>query len=110
MDIKVISEAPFTLQYTTTQDDVNVNGTVHGGILFYVMDEAIGQYVKHIGRHGVAADANIHYYRPVQLGQTFTAVLHERKVGKKLGVFLVEAKDETDRLLADALFTVAFLD
>ena len=110
MDIKTISENPFSLRYTTTEKDTNINGTVHGGILFYVCDEAIGRYVKHLGRVGAAADANIHYYHPVRLGQTITAELHERKVGKKLGIFLVEAKDEQGRLLADALFTVAFLD
>ncbi len=110
MDIRTISENPFSLEYTTQGDDKNINGTVHGGILFYVCDEAIGRYVKHIGRVGAAADANIHYYRPVQIGQKITAVLHERKVGKKLGIFFVEAKDEGGKLLADSLFTVAFLD
>ncbi len=110
MEIRTISEEPFTLEYTTTEEDKNINGTVHGGILFYVCDEAIGRYVKHIGRIGAAADANIHYYRPVHVGQTIRTVLQARKSGKKLGIFLVEARDEEGKLLADSLFTVAFLD
>ena len=110
MEIVQESQAPFRLSYRPGDGDRNINGDVHGGILYYVCDEAIGRYVTAMGRTGAAADGSIHYYRPARAHEKFTVTVSERKVGRRLGVFLVEAKDEQDRLIADAVFTVAFSD
>ena len=110
MEIVQESRDPFRLSYRPGDGDRNVNGDVHGGILYYVCDEAIGRYVTAMGRTGAAADGAIHYYRPAHAHEKFTVTVSERKIGRKLGVFLVEAKNEQDRLIADAMFTVAFSD
>ncbi len=106
-DIKTISSDTYT--FTPQASEVNINGVTHGGILYYVCDEVIGRYITAIGRKGAAAEANIHYYRPVKIGTQLTAVVTERKTGKRLGTYLAELRSG-DQLMADALFTVAFLD
>lgn len=101
-------ETAFSIAYQTEEKDQNVNGAVHGGVIFHLCDEAVGQYVTRQGRIGAAADANIHYYRPARIGETLTAAVTERKVGRRLGVYWVEVKNEARKAVADALFTVVF--
>lgn len=109
-DIDMIEELGdvFRLSFVPSDKNLNVNGKIHGGIMFTLCDEAIGRYVTAQGRVGAAADANIHYYRPANAGEKMTATVIERKVGKKLGIYLVELKNEEGKLLADSLFTIAF--
>jgi len=110
-DVDFIEEStePFSVSLCPSDKNLNVNGTVHGGVIFTLCDEIIGRYVTSIGRKGAAADASIHYYRPANAGEKITATVHERKVGKKLGVYLVELTNPENKLIADALFTVAFM-
>ena len=104
------SASPFVLSYRTTKEDQNVNGAVHGGVIFHLCDDAVGRYVTALGKTGAAADANIHYYRPGKIGEKITAQVTERKMGRRLGIFLVEARGEQGKLIADSLFTIAFSD
>lgn len=106
-DIKTISAD--TYSFTPQASDVNINGVTHGGVLYYLCDEVIGRYITAIGRKGAAAEAGIHYYRPVKIGTQLTAVITERKAGKRLGTYLVELKSG-DLLMADAIFTISFLE
>ena len=109
MNIVQTGDQPFSISYTTAPEDKNVNGLVHGGVIFYLADEAIGRYVTRMGRVGASADGNIHYYHPVRLGETITAAVRPRKIGRRLATFLVEVS-MGDRLVADAVFTVCFQD
>ena len=107
-DIRQESTDPFVISFMPSKEYANVNGFVHGGILFYVCDDIIGRYVTFIGKTGAAADSNIHYYRPAVLDKRLVASISERKAGKRLGTYFVELKNEDGLLIADALFTVAF--
>ena len=108
LDIVQESTEPFVISFVPGEEHANINGTVHGGILFYISDDIIGRYVTHMGRVGAAADSSIHYYRPGIVGKKLFATIFERKIGKRLGTFLVELKDEDDKLICDSIFTVAF--
>lgn len=110
IDIVQVPGEKFCISFCPNEKNANVNGKVHGGISFLLCDEAIGRYVTSLGRIGAVADANIHYYRPAELGKTLYAAVSERKTGKKLAIYLVELTDDTGKLLADTLFTVAFAD
>lgn len=109
-DFILESTDPFRISFTPSEKNNNVNGTVHGGVLFTFCDDIIGKYVTYIQRKGAAADANIHYYRPAMPGEKLFATLEVRKSGRRLGVYMVKCTDTQDRLIADALFTVAFTD
>ena len=110
MNIQPESTAPFALSCRPTEEDKNVNGKVHGGVLFYLCDDAVGKYVTSQGKVGAAADGSIHYYRPAELNEKIIATVFERKVGRRLGVYVVEARNEAGKLLADSLFTIAFAE
>lgn len=102
------NENPFTMSFVPSDKNNNINGTIHGGVLFTLCDDIVGKYVKYCGKAGAAADGSIHYYRPSFAGEKLTAVLEPRKIGRKLGVFNVALKNEKDKLIADAVFTIAF--
>ena len=102
------STEPFVISFMPSERYANINGFLHGGIMFYICDDIIGRYVTHIGRTGAAADANIHYYRPATVDKRLYVYLSERKAGRRLGTYFVELKNEEGVLIADALFTVAF--
>lgn len=108
--VKITEESvdPPVISFIPSEEHANINGFVHGGYLFYLCDELVGRYVTACGKRGAAADSNIHYYRPAPLHKKLLASVSERKVGKRLGTYLVELRDETHVLIADALFTIAF--
>lgn len=89
---------------------LNMQGTVHGGILYALCDQAAGAYVAYKKRKGVGMDGSIHYYRPAKQGDILTATAYERKSGKRVVVYFVELKDQDGKLLADCLFTTMYLD
>ena len=111
-DIDFIEEVgeQFMLSFVPNEKNANVNGVVHGGIIFLLADETIGRYVTRSGRKGAASDANVHFYRPAVIGEKMTATVTDRKVGKKLGVYLIDIKNETGKLIADAMVTVTFME
>lgn len=89
---------------------MNMQGTVHGGILYTLCDQAVGAYVAYKKMKGVGMDGSIHYYRPAQKGDVLTATAYERKSGKKVGVYFVELKNQDNKLLADGLFTTMYIN
>ena len=111
-DLDIIQEStdPFTISFIPSDANLNVNGVIHGGILSLLSDEVVGRYVTSKGRKGAAADMNMHFYRPAVAEKKILATISERKVGKRLGTYLVELKDEKGTLIADAIFTVLMGD
>lgn len=102
-------EKSITISMVTNDGDANINGALHGGVMYWLCDESVGIYVtKVLGRVGAASEGSIHYYRPAKAGEKITATLRERKMGKMLGIFQVELKNEAGVLIADAMFTAAF--
>ena len=110
MDIIHESDTPFSISCCPTSENANINGSVHGGVIFYLCDEAIGRYVTALGRKGAAADAKIHFYRPAVIHEKIMATVTERKAGRRLGVYLVEVRNQGGKLIADSRFTVAFAE
>ena len=112
MGLEMIREETddFSFSFRPSEEHLNINGTVHGGILFLVCDEAIGRYVTEKGKIGAAADSEIHFYRPAFAGVKYTVTVSERKTGRRLGNYLVEIRDGSGKLTADMMFAVMFND
>ena len=91
--------------------DIHLNtfGTVHGGILYTLCDQAAGAFIALKKLKAVGMDGTIHYYRPAKKGDILTATAYERKSGRKTGVYFTELKDQNDKLIADAMFTAMYL-
>ena len=70
----------------------------------------MGAYLVYKNVKAVDMDGNIHYYRPANKGEILTATAHERKSGKKTGIYFVELRNQDDKLNADGLFTAMYLD
>lgn len=111
-DVEFVQEStdPFSLSFLPSEKNANLNGTLHGGIMYLLADETSARFMKFNGREGTAAAGSIHYYRPAKLNEKIYSFITDRKTGKKLGVHHVELKNEEGKLLADVYFTTAYLD
>ena len=105
----LVSDDSFAVVMNVEDSHLNMQGTVHGGILYTLCDQAVGAYVAYKKMKGVGMDGSIHYYRPAQKGDVLTATAFERKAGKKVGVYFVELKNQDNKLLADAVFTSMYM-
>lgn len=110
MDKVLVAEDSFSLVMKVKAEHLNEHGTVHGGILYTLCDQAVAAHIAYGKRKGVGMDGSIHYYRPALLGDTLTATVSERKAGKKIGVYFVELRDQENKVLADGLFTAMYMD
>lgn len=106
----LVSCCCFAVTMEAKEIHLNTQGTVHGGILYTLCDQAIGTFLVYQQTKGVTMNGNIHYYRPAYEGDILTATACERKKGKKTGIYLAELKNQKDELIADAMFTVVYLD
>lgn len=106
----IVADDSFSVIMEVKDIHLNTQGTVHGGIIFTLCDQAVGAYLTFKKIKGVGMDGNIHYYRPANKGEILTATAYERKSGKTTGVYFVELRNQNDKLIADGLFTTMYLD
>lgn len=81
---------------------LNPYGKVHGGTIAALCDIAMGCYQHLNHKKAVALECSVSYYRPGEAGTKLTAIVHERKIGKRISNFLVEVVDNNGRHIADA--------
>ena len=110
IDKALINDDSFAVIMEVKDIHLNTQGTVHGGILFTLCDQAVGAYLVYKKIKGVAMDGTIHYYRPAQNEEILTATAYERKSGKKTGVYFVELKNQNNRLISDGSFTAMYIN
>jgi acyl-CoA thioesterase len=84
---------------TVSPEHKNGAGTVHGGALFTLADFAFAVASNSHGTVAVAAAAHISFLRAVTAG-TLTAEAREVGVGRKLGTYTVEIKNDQGELVA----------
>lgn len=106
----IVADDSFSVIMEVGDIHLNTQGTVHGGILYTLCDQAVGAYIAYKKVKAVGMDGNIHYYRPANKGEILTATAYERKSGRKTGVYFVELRNQNDKLIADGLFTAMYLD
>lgn len=105
----LVSDYSFSVVMEVKDVHMNMQDTVHGGILYTLCDQAVSSYIAYKKLKGVGMDGSIHYYRPAYRGDVLTATAYERKSGKKTGVYFVELKNQDNKLLADGMFTAMYL-
>lgn len=86
----------------------NSHSTIHGGVLYAISEEAVGQYVFGTDRKGVAMEGSTKFYRPANVGDELTIMVTERKSGRKVGNYNVEITNQEGKLLCDSFFTIMF--
>ena len=91
-----------------TDELLNPLGMAHGGTIISQCDIAAGSAAAACGRVAVTLDSTIHYYHPGRAGHLLTATASERKSGRTTAVYLIEVRDDEDKHIADATFTMYY--
>jgi acyl-CoA thioesterase len=83
-----------------TERHCNTQGTIHGGVIFTLADQAFGAAENAAARGFVAMEMHIRFLRPAMPGQRLTATSHRLHQGRNTAFYEIEVRDETDRLIA----------
>jgi acyl-CoA thioesterase len=94
-----VSPGHSRVKLTVAPEHKNGAGTVHGGALFTLADFAFAVASNSHGTLAVAATAHISFLQAVTEG-TLTAEAREIGVGRKLGTYTVEIKNDQGELVA----------
>lgn len=106
LKIEKVEEGSVLYTITIQPHHLNVNGTVHGGVYFSILDTVIGITIRSITRQpNVTVNMNIHYFAPAMLGETLTATAKIIQKGRSIVTAEGELKNEKDDLLAKAVGT-----
>ena len=88
-----------TGEFTGTENHVGWNDTIHGGIVFSVLDDVTANILYHQGRKAHTAKCEIRYRKPLKIGET---VLLKGWIEKEKGRLIVlkgEARRVSDGVL-----------
>ena len=98
------------VEVTLTQKSLNPLKTVHGGLIFSLLDVATGVAARSCGRMTVTQNANIYYLRPGKNTQKLIAKGRVVKEGRQTGLCEAEIFDDEGVLIAKGTATVFYLD
>lgn len=93
-----------TLQLELSQKHMSRANRVHGGVLFTLLDSALGRSILHSlpeGRGCATVEIKVNYFRPIQTGRV-TARGWKRELTKSLGYAEGEVVNEEGKVLARA--------
>ncbi len=82
------------------ESDENIFGTVHGGVIFSLMDEAFQLSCNSHGTVAVALSVNVVYHNPVRRGCRLRAESLELHRSKKTGTYHIKVVDDEGVLIA----------
>ncbi len=90
--------------YAVTEMEINENhlnaaGTVHGGAIFSLADLALGAAANSFGVLNLSLNATISYIKTAKSGK-LRAIAKKISKSKKISVYQVEVKDDTNNLVA----------
>lgn len=78
----------------------NIFGSCHGGAIFSLMDEAFQLACNSHGTLAVALHVGISYHCPPAIGSRLVAEAKELHLGRRIGNYLIEVRDEKGQLIA----------
>ncbi|MFH0844310.1 MAG: hotdog fold thioesterase [Pseudomonadota bacterium] len=105
MGLRLIKLEPgYALVEMAPQDDnLNIFGTIHGGAIFSLMDEAFQLSCNTHGTVAVALNVTITYHQTPDPGSRLRAESKEIHLSNKTGTYDIKVRDEKDRLIASCL-------
>ncbi len=89
-----------TLRMTVRDEMVNGFFIAHGGISYALADSALAFASNGHGIKAVSIETSISHLRPVQVGDTLTAIATEDNLGRKTGVYRVEVMNQKGKMVA----------
>lgn len=97
------------VEVTLTPNSLNPLQTVHGGLIFSLLDVATGVAARSCGRMTVTQDANIYFLRPGKNTEKLTAKGRVVKEGRQTGLCEAEIFTDDGTLIAKGTATVFYL-
>lgn len=88
------------VEMTPTEEDTNMFGTIHGGAIFSLMDEAFQVSCNSHGTMAVALSVTIVYHNPAMSGVALRAVSVERHCTQKTATYDITVRDQDNLLIA----------
>jgi uncharacterized protein (TIGR00369 family) len=85
-------------------------GHAHGGIIATILDEAMGKVNKLRSVVALTRSMNVHYVRPVPLGQELTVTGWEQKVEGREHTNVAQITNDKDEVLARSTGTFIVVD
>lgn len=99
------------VELITDERHMNVNGTVHGGIMLALADTAAGAASKSCGRSSVTLEGKMNFLHPACVnGECLQAIARVIHGGRRTGVFECRIQNNQGRLLAVGLYTMFMLE
>ncbi len=102
-----IREGYARMSLNLTADGLNLNGVVHGGLLFSLADLSAGAGAVTYGENVTTIDGSINFIRPCTGGK-ITAEAEVIHKGRKTAVFSVNITNDAGKLLSHATITMFF--
>lgn len=104
LGFEIVEQGPglASLRATVGPGHVNVHGTVHGGFVFALADEALALASNSHGPVAFATSASIHFTRPAREGDVLMAEAREVSLGRNTATYEVSVSSEGRTV---ALFT-----
>jgi acyl-CoA thioesterase len=87
----------------------NPSNIAHGGLIYGLVDQAMGTLAYANGHKVVTIDSNINFMRPCK-GKKMKCVATPVKVGKTIAFYKADVYNEDEELAASATGTYYFLD
>jgi len=111
--IELVGASPGRVELALEAADhhINLQGSLHGGMIATLADTATGLAVRSMvpaGRRHITVQLDVHYLRPGRPGR-ITAVGTTVRVGTTIAVAEADVTDDGGRLLAKATATVAVM-
>jgi acyl-CoA thioesterase len=102
LGIRLVDLAPGygVVESVPREDDANILGTVHGGAIFSLMDEAFQVCSNSHGTVAVAMVVNVVYHKPAKVGRKLRAESREINRSKKTATYEIRVEDEAGVLIA----------
>ncbi len=81
-----VREGSVTCQFQVTEEMLNLNGTLHGGIASAMMDDLMGLTIFSLGETNFFASVSldVRFFRPVELGEKILAKSKVIRRGRRL--------------------------
>ena len=105
-----VGEGYGVVEMDVDEDKMNPIGTIHGGCIFTMCDNAAGTAAVSLGSWVTTVDADIHYLRPTLNKTHLRAESRVIKAGKKIIVCEVNVKDQDGIELAYGIFSFMTLE
>ena len=100
IEIMEVSPGSCTLRMAIRPDMLNGFGIAHGGITYSLADSALAFASNSRGRHALSVETSISHTAPLHEGDTLTAAAAEEHLSNKIGVYRVELRDQSGKIVA----------